>query len=75
MKPQRVRIAEAMNLRSQWQNRVGVPFPFELIGKMNAFVRDGVKYKGTLDFLARDLEYSFSPDDDTETFMRLKTSA
>jgi hypothetical protein len=42
---------------------------------MNAFVRDGVKYKGTLDFLARDLEYSFSPDDDTETFMRLKSSA
>lgn len=74
MKSQRIRIAEAMNLRSQWQKHVGVPFPFELVGQMNAFVRDGVKYDGTVDFLGRDLEYSFNPDDDTETFMRLKSS-
>jgi len=74
MKSQQVRIAEAMNLRSQWNTHFHVPFPYQLVDRMNAFVRDGTTCQGTIDFLGRDLQYKFTSQDNTETYMRLKSS-
>jgi len=72
MKAQEVRIAEAINLRAQWDKQVQLPFPIELIDPMNAFVRTGTCASGSVDFLGRALEYCFTSLEDTETYIRLK---
>jgi hypothetical protein len=75
MKSQEVRIAEAMNLRSQWKKQVVVSFPYELVARMNGFVRDGIPSTGVVDFIGRELEYTFACDEGQETYIRLKASS
>ena len=73
MKSQRDRLIECMNLRTQWKQKMLIPFPEELVESMNVFVR-GTSMSGTVDLLGHEFQYAFLVESGEESYIKLATA-